>query len=253
MTELGWLTAAPFAHRGLHDHGRGIPENSVTAFAAAAEAGFPIELDVHRSADGHAVVVHDRRLLRLTGRPLRVDRTPWSALADLRLLETEERIPLLGDVLDLVAGRVGVMVEIKNTSRRVGPIERAVADVLAGYGGPVCVASFNPGTIAWFASNRPEVIRGQTAGPMEDVPMPGWVRVAMARMIAATRMSPHFISYDLRGLPDPMVERRRGERPLITWTVRTSEDLEKARTLADNFIFEGLEVPRPGPGTQAIG
>lgn len=245
MTDLDWLTGVPFAHRGLHDRSRGIPENSMAAFMTAVAGGFAIELDVHRTADGHAVVVHDRELSRVTGRDLRVDRTAWSSLRGLSLDGTDQRLPLLGDVLDLVAGRVGVMVEIKNFDRRVGPTETTVADILAGYDGPVCVASFNPGTVGWFAEHRPGILRGQTAGPMRDVPVPGWLRFAMERMFANVRTRPHFLSYDLAGLPNRVVDRWRRGRPLITWTVRTPEDLVKARAVADNYIFETVAVPSP--------
>lgn len=245
MTAPDWLTAVPFTHRGLHDPARGIPENSLAAFAASAEAGYAIELDVYLSADGQPVVVHDRNLRRVTGLDVRVDRSAWAQLRDLRLGETDERLPLLGDVLDLVDGRVGVMVEIKNLERRTGPVEQAVADLLDGYDGPVCVASFNPGTVGWFATHRPGVLRGQTAGPMRDVPVPGWLRFAMRRMLTNVRTRPHFLSYDLTGLPDRVVELWRRGRPLITWTVRTPDDLVKARAVADNYIFEGVAVPAP--------
>lgn len=245
MTAPDWLTAAPFTHRGLHDAARGVPENSFAAFEAAAEAGFAIELDVHRSVDGRAVVVHDRELGRLTGRELRVDQRTWDELRDLRLGGTDERLPLLGDVLDLVDGRVGVMVEIKNLGRRTGPVEQAVADLLDAYDGPVCIASFNPATVGWFAANRPGILRGQTAGPMRDVPVPGWLRFAMRRMLANVRTRPHFLSYDLTGLPDPVVDLWRRGRPLLTWTVGTPDDLVKARAVADNFIFEGIALPPP--------
>lgn len=249
MTAPDWLTAAPFTHRGLHDPSRGIPENSLAAFEASVEAGFPIELDVQRSADGRAVVAHDRELGRVTGLDVRVDRSTWAQMRDLRLGGTDEGLPLLGDVLDLVAGRVGLMVEIKNFERRTGPVEQAVADLLDGYDGPVCVASFNPGTVGWFATHRPDVLRGQTAGPMRDVPVPGWLRFAMSRMLANVRTRPHFLSYDLTGLPDPIVELWRRGRPLVTWTVRTPDDLVKARAVADNFIFEGVAVPPVRGGT----
>lgn len=245
MTELDWLTAVPFTHRGLHDLERGIPENSMAAFAAAADAGLAIELDVYSSGDGRPVVVHDRELGRLTGSEVRVDLSPWTSLRDLRLHGTAEGMPLLGDVLDLVDGRVGVMVEVKNLERRTGPVESAVADVLDGYAGPVCVASFNPATVGWFATHRPGILRGQTAGPMRNVPVPGWLRFAMSRMLANVRTRPHFLSYDLAGLPDPIVELWRRGRPLITWTVRTPDDLVKARAVADNFIFEDVAVVPP--------
>lgn len=245
MTARDWLTAVPFAHRGLHDAAGVVPENSLPAFAAAADAGFGIELDVHRSADGELVVVHDRELVRLTGADLRVDLTPWPRLRGLRLEGTDQPMPRLGDVLDLIAGRVPVMVEVKNLERRVGPLEAAVDDLLAGYDGPVCVASFNPATVAWFGANRPTLMRGQTAGPFRDIPLPGWARFALSRMLGNARTRPHFLSYDLAGLPDRVVDLWRRGRPLLTWTVRSPEDLVKARAVADNFIFEHVAVSPP--------
>jgi glycerophosphoryl diester phosphodiesterase len=53
------------AHRGCHDE---VPENTMQAFAAAAASGVDgIETDVRVSADGFAVLIHDRVL---AGRPV---------------------------------------------------------------------------------------------------------------------------------------------------------------------------------------
>lgn len=250
---MEWLTAVPFAHRGLHDLSAGVPENSLAAFDAAVAAGVAIELDVQLSADGHVVVTHDADLLRVTGVDLRVAAASLPCLRDLRLSGTAEPVPLLGEVLEQVAGRVGIMVEIKNLGRHYGPLERAVAGLLDGYDGPACVASFNPGTVAWFGSHRPEVLRGQTAGPMRDAPLPRWARFVMSRMLGNARTRPHFLSYDLTGLPSRAVDRWRRGRPLITWTVRTPDDLAKARAVADNYIFETIPPPRRSRAWSAPG
>src|SRR5687767_3344145 len=63
--DLGWLTAKPIAHRGLHDAARGVIENCASAFTAAIEAGYAIECDLQLSGDGEAVVFHDETLDRL--------------------------------------------------------------------------------------------------------------------------------------------------------------------------------------------
>ncbi len=56
-----------FAHRGLYDPQKGIPENSLAAFRAAAEKGYGVELDVRLTRDGYVVVSHDDNLKRMTG------------------------------------------------------------------------------------------------------------------------------------------------------------------------------------------
>lgn len=241
MAGQSWLVQRPLAHRGLHDHANGVPENSLPAFEAAATAGAPVELDVHLSGDGAAVVVHDHRLDRLCGRDVRVGDLSLAQLQRLRLLGTDAVIPTLGDVLALVDGRVGVMVEIKNYTRDVGDLERAVAVVLDGYHGPVCVASFNPRTVGWYREHRPGVLRGQASGTFADVPMPRWL-VRPMRSLASNRWTrPDFLSYELQGLPNDAVDRWRARGlPLITWTVRTTDEARRARQLADNFIYEGF-------------
>lgn len=238
---MDWLLAAPFAHRGLHDGAR-VPENSLAAFSAALAADVPVELDVHLARDGVPVVVHDARLDRLCGRDVTVASCSAAELGRLPLLGSSETIPTLEAVLDLVAGRIGVMIEIKNLSTRdVGPIEAAVAAAIDAHDGPICVASFNPRTVAWFRDHRPDTVRGQTSGTFAGSGLPRALTWPM-RSLASNRWTrPHFLSYELAGLPNPAVDRWRGRGlPLITWTVRDRDDLARARRLADNLIFEGF-------------
>lgn len=102
------------AHRGLHAAGKGVPENSLPAFRAAAEAGYAIELDVHRASDGTLVVFHDHDLRRMTGARGTVERMDFRSLRRLRLGGTACTIPLLREVLECVGGRVPLLIELKN-------------------------------------------------------------------------------------------------------------------------------------------
>ena len=61
MPSLAWLTAQPFAHRGLHDASAGAIENTFSAFSAALDYGYGIETDLQISADGEAMVHHAGR------------------------------------------------------------------------------------------------------------------------------------------------------------------------------------------------
>lgn len=239
----GWLTEVPFAHRGLHDRAGTRPENSLPAFEAAVAAGVGIELDVHRSADGHVVVTHDDDTARVCGSSRSVAASTLRELRSLRLVGTDERIPTLDDVLALVAGRVPVMVEVKNPRRSTGPLEAAVGRLVADAAGPVCVASFNPRTVGWFAKHLPEVVRGQTATSFADAAVPYLARRILASMVANRWTTPHFVSYALEDLPNRWCDRwREAGRPLVAWTVRTPADLVKAGAVADNHIFEHVAL-----------
>jgi glycerophosphoryl diester phosphodiesterase len=228
-----WLRDTPLAHRGLH--GDGCPENSLPALAAAREAGYGVELDVHLTRDGVPVVVHDRDLERTTGAPGRVGKLTAAEVASRRLVGSAERIPTLADALDVLRS-TPLMVECKSFGT-AGRLERVVADLLADHPGPWCVAGFNPGTGRWFRRNRPEVVRVLTAGPLADLPKP--VRRRLAALADLAAVAPHAVSYDLRGLPTVVTERwRETGGALVTWTVADGDDLARARDLADNVIFE---------------
>lgn len=235
-----WLWRRPIAHRGLHDaeHPRERPENSLAAFEAAVEVGHPIELDVHLSADGGVVVFHDETLERMTGRPGTVAELTLAELLALRLCEGDERVPSLDQVLEHVAGRVPVLVELKNASP-IGRLERAVCEVLARWPGQHAVQSFNPWSMLWMHRHAPHLPRGMLSGDMSQEGLPLHQVVAVEHLLLAPAVMPDFIGYQLDVLPHwaPSVWRRLG-RPLLAWTVRDEAALRLARGLVDNVIFE---------------
>ena len=114
MPGLDWLTAHPIAHRGLHNAASGVIENTGTAFTAAIVHGFAIETDVQISADGEAMVHHDDALGRLTEGSEPLARMSALALQAVRFKATTDRILTLGQLCDLVAGRVPLVIELKS-------------------------------------------------------------------------------------------------------------------------------------------
>lgn len=104
------------AHRGLHDR---YPENSLDAFAAAWAAGITwCECDVHASADGEPVVLHDDTLDRTTTDHGPVRLQPWSALRHLYLRDanraiTRSRLPHLHDLLNIMPSNCWLLIELK--------------------------------------------------------------------------------------------------------------------------------------------
>lgn len=235
-----WLREVPLAHRGLH--GGGVPENSMAAFEAAAAAGVGVELDVHRSRDGVPVVIHDRDLVRLTGRADRVARLDVAELAAVRLGEDGGGIPRLADALAVLTD-VPVMVEVKNLTPAASLLEPAVAAVVDRHRGPACVASFNPRSLAWFRRFAPDLPRVQTAGPMATASLPAPLRWSLRTLRWLRAVQPCAVSYDLAGLDHSAVQAYRAAGgTVVTWTVASSPGLAHARRYADNVIFEHLPV-----------
>jgi glycerophosphoryl diester phosphodiesterase len=233
--KVGWLGGHVYAHRGLH--GGGVPENSPTAFAAAVEHGFGIECDVQKSSDGQPMVFHDWELDRLTGESGALARYSAGALGGISLTGSSDRIPTLRRVLDLVAGQVPILIEVK--SRRdmhISGFCKSIRRVLEGYLGPHAVMSFDPRVSRWFADHSPHSVRGLVVTEGEDRTLQGQIR----RRFSLWHARPDFLACDIRDLPSRFAgaQRRRG-LPVLTWTVRSPADRATARAHADAPIAEG--------------
>lgn len=243
--------SAPIAHRAFHDAEQGIPENSKAAVQRAIRAGYGIEIDVHLSADGQAMVFHDDTLDRLTQVTGPVSKRTARELGDLVLAGSEERIPTLTDILELVAGQVPILIELKDQSGAIGAseddLERSVARDLEGYAGPVAVMSFNPHVVASMRRHAPDIPRGLVSSAF--IPSK-WPQISPEtcthlRSIADFgRVGASFISHDWTDLGSPRVaELKSNGTPILCWTVTTAQIEAEARRVADNITFEGY-VPQ---------
>jgi glycerophosphoryl diester phosphodiesterase len=211
-------------------------ENSRAAFAAAIEAAHGIELDVQASTEGTAFVFHDDRLDRLTDATGAVADRPDEELRVIRLRGTDETIPTLAETLELVAGRVPLLIEVKSQpAPRLRRLCDSVRRDLEGYAGPVGAMSFNPRVGTWFAGEAPSVLRGLV---VTEQGKSGW-RGPAERVAALLWARPDFLAYDVRDLPSRFAApiRARGV-PVLTWTVRSEEDRLRAAAHADQIIYE---------------
>lgn len=239
-----WLTARPLAHRGLHDAARGIIENTPSSVAAAAAAGYGIEVDLQISADGEAMVHHDDALGRLTEGSERLDAMTAGALRRVLFKATADRMIGLGELCDLVAGRVTLLLELKSRYDGDRRLPLRVAEVLKGYTGPVAVMSFDPLQVAAFREMAPGLLRGLVA---ERHYRPGHqdragMRDGLAYLRRVLAGRPQFLAYSVRDLPSPapFIARYAMGLPLLTWTVRSEDDRRRAVRWADQMIFEGF-------------
>ena len=235
-----WLTARPIAHRGLHDVAAGVVENTASAFRAAIDASYGIECDLQISADGEAMVHHDDALGRLTDGAGRLDTISAEALKRVAFKATADRMLTLGELCDLVAGRATLVIELKGFGRDKRLAERT-AKMLAGYGGPAAVMSFDPGLIADVRTLAPSLARGlvvmrrDAGSPTANVSAAHYIRQALAAR-------PRFLACRVQDLTStaPLLARNVLRMPLLTWTVRTPAERVRAGYYADQMIFEGF-------------
>ena len=245
MAGPDWLTARPVAHRGFHDAAAGRIENTLSAAEAAIDRGFAIECDLQLTADENAVVFHDDTLDRLTDGSGRVDGKSLAEAKAARLNGTDDRIPTLAELLETVAGRVPLLVELKSHWNGDRRLERTVARTLAAYQGPLAVMSFDPASMRAMAGLAPALPRGLVADRFTDPEYDGLSagrRFALRHLLEVARLGAQFVAYDVKALPAsaPLFLRHLGW-PLLTWTVRTAADRATAARYADQMIFEGFD------------
>ncbi|HEY3792745.1 MAG TPA: glycerophosphodiester phosphodiesterase [Bradyrhizobium sp.] len=246
MRAPDWLTARPVAHRGLHDRARGIIENMPRAVAAAIAGNFAVEIDIQLTADGEAMVHHDDELGRLTdGKGALLELTA-AELKQVAFKDTPERMMTLGDLCALTAGRVPLVIEVKSHFNGDRKLVKRMADVLAGYRGPVVGMSFDPDQVIALRELAPLVPRGIVAErhyTTEDWPEASPAqRRDMTHLRHFFRTRPHFVAYWVNELPAaaPWIAHHIFGLPLLTWTVRTPEQRERAARYGDQMIFEGF-------------
>jgi len=243
---LDWLTARPIAHRGLHDAGDGLIENTAGAVRAAIGANYGIEIDVQVSRDGEAMVHHDDVLGRLTEGEDRLDQLTAAELRRIPFRGSGEHMMTLGDLCDLVAGRITMVIEMKSRFDGDSRLPLRVAAILDGYRGPAAPMSFDPRQLAQLRQKSPRLVRGIIAAKYRPHPywdlMPAWMRHGMGYLLTAATSRPQFVAYSVADLPAlaPLFARHVFGLPLLTWAVRTASERQTAERWADQMIFEGF-------------
>ncbi len=238
-----WLTQVAIAHRGLHDAGNGLEENSLAAFEAAIDHGYAIEADVQLSSDGEAMVFHDHTLDRLTDETGLIGDFTSAELTGIGFRHGRGTIPTLAQMLEMVAGRTGLVIEVKSRWTGDTLLARRTAQCLSSYAGNAAVMSFDPVQVAWFAHEVPGIMRGIVAdGATQNdypwLPLATLLSLRQFRHVDITR--PDFLSLDKHWLPCPVSRSYRKTRtPMICWTVRSEQEASDALRWCDQITFEG--------------
>ena len=230
-----------YAHRGLHDESK--EENSMSAFRAAKENGYGIELDVRLSKDGELVVFHDETLTRVTGNEGLVKDFTSEELAEMKLSGTDEGIPTFREVLELIDGSVPLLIELKELTSESGLAEKFV-ELIKDYKGDYIVESFNPMTVRRMKKLRPDILRGILSTTYtKDEKHKGKILYYLAeKLLLNFYTRPNFISYYHEGYTVRNLGfiRRVFGTPLLTWTVKSQAEENAAYEHGfDTVIFEG--------------
>lgn len=237
----------PIAHRALHDLQNRRAENGQRAIEAAIAGNYGIEIDIQLSRDDVPMVFHDYHLDRLTAGHGAVAVHNSASLTATPLLHDDGTIPTLEDVLTMVAGRVPLLIELKDQDGQmgpnIGPMGEAVADLVRHYNGEVALMSFNPHHVDEMAYRLPDRPRGLVTDPFgaDDWPLLSEpTRNRMRDVPDYDAVWASFISHNVDDLTNPRVtDLKKSGAAVFCWTVRDAKTEERARQVADNVTFEG--------------
>jgi glycerophosphoryl diester phosphodiesterase len=235
MAKLSWLTKRPVAHRGYHDMNHKVWENTLSAFKRAIDHGYTIECDVHLTSDNEVVVFHDNDLRRLAGQEGFVWQKTAAEMGALSIGGTKDHAPTLQEMLDLVRGRVPLVVELKGIPGHDAGLVAAVGRILNAYSGKVAIMSFDHWLIRDFPKYMPGIPHGLTAW--------GTQTQEIEQHFSMLANGIDFVSYAVDHLPNPFVTfvRERLKMPVITWTVREEVWVKHTFEHADQLTFEGFD------------
>lgn len=237
---------AKFAHRGLHGNAGGYEEicveNTLTAFERAKIHGYGIELDVRATKDGEVVVFHDATVERMiAGECGKVSDYTLEELKSFNLLDTEEKIPTLKEVLELIDGAVPLLIELKEEGLDHTTSEKT-AEALKDYKGAYLIESFSPFAFRAIKKGLPKIPCGFLAYKHTSRPAYRSLKYALIqRFFFNVVARPAFIaihSETPKLFPMPVVSFL-FKTPMIAWTVRSKAEEEAAyKNGCIGIIFE---------------
>lgn len=237
----GWL----FTHRGLHDAENGVPENTLLAYQRSVDAGYGIEFDVRLNREGKPYIMHDPNARRMTGTDINIAEASSVELDALCIGGTDQHIPSLCEVLELVDGKVPLIVELKVDKNNFDELGRRTFELLDSYNGDYIIECFDPRMLSWVRKNRPHACRAQLImyfkrhGDKVLPPIVDWVTHNLMLNVIAR---PDIISmyYPDRGSLPLRLCRMMGAAE-YDWTVKSQEQLDVCRKdKVESVIFEGF-------------
>jgi glycerophosphoryl diester phosphodiesterase len=238
MKDLTWLRTHDIAHRGLYQKDQSIPENSIAAFKSAISKGYSIEFDVNVLKDGTVLSFHDSDLKRICGIDQKLSDLVYDDVKELKLFQTEEKIPRLKDVLEFVRGRVPLLIELKPKGDITLLCERVMKD-LADYPGVYAIFSFHPKVQYWFKKNHPNVIRGQIAEFFSKEKLNPIMKYLLKTMFFNRFTKPDFISYGIHDMPNAYLDRyMKKKMTIISYAAKNQSELDFVRSRYHNAVFE---------------
>ena len=234
MKDVNFLKNNLIAHRGLHS--KNIPENSIKAFENAIKNNYIIELDIHLLKDNTVVVFHDDNTLRMTGINKILKNSTYDDVKDLKLANTDQKIPTLKETLQTINNQVPVIIELKY-DQKTGLLEQELVKLLDNYNGVFCIKSFSPLIIRWFKKNRPNYIRGLLINYKKKN---FFDKISLNKFIFWI-CKPDFISCSYKLYNNKKIKKYMKKKPVLAWTIKNDKNFLLYKDKFYNLIIDNDE------------
>lgn len=226
------------AHRGLHKN-KMIPENSMLAFKAAIEKNYAIEFDINITKDNQIIVFHDYDLNRLCNKKENIEDVSYDFLKDLNLYESNEKIPLLKELLDEVAGKIPLIIEIKK-HKNIGLLENILIEMLKEYKGEYFICSFEKDILFWLEKNKPKEIRGLI---FESLPIKFKKYEKTVFLYKYFKSKADFISLEDKLIDSSVYDFcKKKELDIVVWTIKDKKSFQNIDKKVSAVIFENFII-----------
>jgi glycerophosphoryl diester phosphodiesterase len=236
MKNLEWIKTEYFAHRGLHN--KVYPENTFGAFNNAVKHEFDIELDIRLSKDQQIVVFHDNNLQRLCGRDMNVSELNYEQLKTYLILKSNEKIPLLKQVLDTLPKETKYLIELKPVSKPKLFVSYFI-ELMKDYEITYAIHSFDPRIINEFRKQDDSIIRGQIASTFKEDSI--FARLFVKNLHSNKITKPDFTNYRFEDLPSKKLDKlHKKGHVIISYVARNEKNLKFVRSRYDNAVFENF-------------
>ena len=221
------------SHRGIHNN-IDIFENTLESIKLALDKDYIIEIDVHITQDNQIIVFHDYTTKRLLKKDLTVEDITYEEINNHSIFH----VATLIEVLDLVDGKVPLLIEIKQL-RKVGHLEEKLMNILNEYKGEYAIQSFNPKVLLWFKKNYPNILRGQLSSSFKRTKFFKIKKLFLKSMFLNFLTKPNFISYKYNELSERKLKKLKKKNiKVLGWTVKSKKDFKKYSHYYDNLICE---------------
>ena len=230
-----FLITKIISHRGIHDNIK-VYENTLESFKLSIKKDYIIELDVHLTKDNEVIVFHDYNMKRLLKKDKIIEESTYKEINNQNIFH----VPTFKEVLNLVKGRVPLLIEIKQ-SKKVGRLEEKVMNILKKYEGEYAIQSFNVMTLYWLKKHYPNILRGQLSYDYKHTKMNKISGFFLKNMFFNFLTKPSFISYKYNELSEKRIKKykKKGIK-VLAWTIDNKDNFNKYKDIYDNLICEKI-------------